>query len=203
MVSAEMAPLEESLKAMLVDIVRRCQSTVVQNYGRISSPQGGETARMESSSFDPMQTLHPTTQSTSIQDTGPSLLPTTQNRNTQDSGLSLHENSTGRDAEGVRDFFEEPALCNTDMVDNSLDIGSSTLQNPHSDSGYGSSLFFCECPYRSDSYDGMFSRCQYMQEHYLMTTENEQYKQDHDLTNEEKDKNICSSCGLERHYFLY
>ena len=35
MVDAKYAPLEESLKAMLVDIVRRCQSTVVQNYERI------------------------------------------------------------------------------------------------------------------------------------------------------------------------
>ena len=37
MVNAEMAPLEKRLRAMLVDIVRRCQSTVAQNFDRIRS----------------------------------------------------------------------------------------------------------------------------------------------------------------------
>ena len=31
-VSAEMAPIEENLRQLLVDIVRRCQSTVAQNF---------------------------------------------------------------------------------------------------------------------------------------------------------------------------
>ncbi|KAI4261703.1 MAG: hypothetical protein L6R42_003099 [Xanthoria sp. 1 TBL-2021] len=37
MVDAQMTPLEAGLKAMLVDIVRRYQSTVAQNYGRINA----------------------------------------------------------------------------------------------------------------------------------------------------------------------
>ena len=37
MVDAEVAPLEENIKALVVDVVRRCQSTVAQNYGRIKS----------------------------------------------------------------------------------------------------------------------------------------------------------------------
>ena len=188
MISAEMAPLEESLKAMLVDIVRRCQSTVVQNYRRISSPQSGEMSQTESSSFDSIQSLPPTLNSPSIQDTGPSLLPITQIGNIQNSGLSLHVESAGRDTEGVGDFFDEPALWNTDLVDNFLDIGSSALQNTNSDSGYGSGRSFCECPNRSEKYDGMFRKCQHLQEHYLIITENEQYKQDHLLTNEEKEE---------------
>ena len=154
MVSAGMAPLEENLRATLMDIVRRCQSTVVQNYGRINSPQSGEIARTESPSFDLMQTLPPTFQSTNSQDSGPSLLPATQ-----EPVLSLHEtsNTLGRrepNAETVRGFYEEPPLWNTDLVDNPLDIGSSAPQNRHSDSGYGSFLFFCECPNRLNNYSG-------------------------------------------------
>lgn len=38
-VSVDMAPMEESLKALLVDIVRRCQSTVAQNFQRLQGPK--------------------------------------------------------------------------------------------------------------------------------------------------------------------
>ena len=153
-VSTEMAPLEENLRAMLVDIVRRCQSTVAQNYGRIHSPRGGGIARTDFSSLNPRETLLPTSQSTRNQDFGPWLLSTAQSTSTQDSGLSPHEISAvfGRnilDAEGMRDFFEEPPLGNTNLVDNFLDMDSSALKNPHSDSGYGSYerfLLYCECP---------------------------------------------------------
>ena len=157
MINAEMAPLEENLRAMLVDIVRRCQSTVAQNYGRINSP----IARTESPPFHPIQTLPPNFQSTTIQGSRPSLLPTTEHTSTQDSGLSSHEPSTtfrrsGPEIGNMRDFFEEPPPRNADMVDNFLDTGSAP-QLPHlplSDSGYWSGVFFCECPDRSDNCDG-------------------------------------------------
>ena len=37
MVDAELGPIEENIKVLLVDVVRRCQSTVAQNYSRIIS----------------------------------------------------------------------------------------------------------------------------------------------------------------------
>ena len=41
LVSAEMAPLEDSLRTLLVDIVRRCQSTVAQNFQRLQGAKPG------------------------------------------------------------------------------------------------------------------------------------------------------------------
>ncbi|KAL8791001.1 MAG: hypothetical protein Q9195_006075 [Heterodermia aff. obscurata] len=192
-VSSEMAPLEESLRAMLVDIVRRCQSTVVQNYGRIHSPPAGEIAGTEQSSSDPTETLFPAFQSTGPQGSEPLLLPTIPNISTQDSTLSSQETSTtfrrnDLHPEGMRDFYEEPPLGNTDPVDNSLDMGSYALENPPSDSGYGSFLFFCECPNGLDYRVGKSPIHQLMQEHHLTRSV-------------ENDKGICSSCGLEGDYF--
>ena len=160
MVSTEMAPIEESLKAMLVDIVRRCQSTVVLNYGRINSPQGGKLARPESSSFDLIQTLHPTFQSTSTEDSGPSSLATIRNTGTQESTSTAFGRS-GLDAESMRDFFEEPPSWNPDLGDNSLDMAFSDSQNLHSDSGYASVPFFCECPNRSEPRAGKLPTSHY------------------------------------------
>ena len=176
MVSAGMAPLEQGLKAMLVDMVRRCQSTVAQNYGRINSPRGGEGARTECPFFDSLQTLPPTSQSTSDIHSEPPLLPTIQSTSNQlNSRLSSHKTSTtfgggGPDTDGMIDFFGEPPLLNTDLVDNSLEIGFSAPQKSHSDSGYGSFLFFCECPDRLNDCAGKLHMSQYMQEHHLTSS---------------------------------
>lgn len=141
-----------------MDIVRRCQSTIVQNYGRINSPRGGGMTRTDSSSLNPRETLLPTSRSTRNQDLGPPFLSSTQSPSTQDAGLSSHDISAvfgrnGLDAEGMRDFFEEPPLGDTNLVDNFLDLGSPAPQNPHSDSGYESYerfLLYCECPHSMD-----------------------------------------------------
>lgn len=63
MVDAQIAPLEESLKALLVDIVRRCQSTVAQNYGRINPTSPAKSGGLPGATAPP-RVEHATTEGT-------------------------------------------------------------------------------------------------------------------------------------------
>ena len=134
---AEIAPLEESLKAMLVDIVRRCQSTVAQNYSRIQTtpaterPVANNEPSAAASSFDVEQM------------TSDTLGMTSQHPQSTEQSSSYAIDDTTR-------LFGEPPHLNLDELESlpNIDFGSS--HNNMSDSGYssfwsGPYIPFCIC----------------------------------------------------------
>ncbi|KAL8821639.1 MAG: hypothetical protein Q9191_007267, partial [Dirinaria sp. TL-2023a] len=134
LVNAEILPLEESLKRMLVDIVRRCQSTVAQNYDRIhpasSQERDSGSSQVLNTSFD-----------FQAEDTNVNFDALTAGRQ------QLLEQPAQLDQTNTTAFFEEPPPQST----NTLDVQpedyhpKSAAQSP--DSGYGSFLFCtCTCP---------------------------------------------------------
>ena len=60
MIDTGFAPLEESLKPMLVDIVRSCQSIVAQNYGRIRQSGAVDSDALQVESSPPTILRSPT-----------------------------------------------------------------------------------------------------------------------------------------------
>ena len=124
---SQVAPIEDRVRAMVVDIVRTCQSTVAQNYHRTVAPASLANSQMRSSS----QT---------IASTG-STVPTYQ---------GLVQPSSDSTAGDPLDFFREPALLNLeaslsfpDPVYNHNSLTAS--QNRSSDSGYGTLQSPCDC----------------------------------------------------------
>lgn len=126
MVNAEIAPLEESLKAFLVDIVRRCQSTVAQNYSRIKSSESSAIA----APIAPPNTV--------------SSMPFIEAAHSHyPPSMTVPEVTTSiNNISHVQSFFEEPPLLNARKA--ALTSGSFCHNNAHvpsnnigSDSGYG------------------------------------------------------------------
>lgn len=133
MVDARIAPLEESLKAMLVDIVRRCQSTVAQNYGRINptNPADGGGADLREVTTPPSIGQTPTTPTEGI------LAPSVKGMST-DISTNIEPQHDGQS------FFEEPPLLTADEADAIAALFPSLPHNNAFDSGYGSQPT-CDC----------------------------------------------------------
>ena len=126
MVNTEMVPLEENLRRLLVDIVRRCQSTVAENF-RVTRPSKkvftNSPQQPSSSTISPLPPRGKTFL-TDSQLLAPTLAGTTSG------------------------FFEEPPHVEAGPSYPRLPEGTEGLgipQNQFTDSGYGSSLEACEC----------------------------------------------------------
>ncbi|KAL8671571.1 MAG: hypothetical protein Q9168_003933 [Polycauliona sp. 1 TL-2023] len=135
MVDAQIAPLEESLKAMLVDIVRRCQSDVAQNYGRISP----------------------------IARNGIPYAPEPPIQTTTSEGTLDPSASTSHDTDDFQhdcpSFFEEPPLLAANEADAIASLFPSLPHNDAFDSGYGSQPTgesFFALPQQQHTLDGAF-----------------------------------------------
>ena len=121
-VNAEMAPLEESLRAMLVDIVRKCQSTVAQNFQRLYGPKTSSNGSRRSPSLGSV----------------PILQPNLQPAKTSQALHHYQEPPFQSVGAGVSDWTPHPEDCGH----------SGYTQAPFSDSGYASGVNpdSCNCP---------------------------------------------------------
>lgn len=123
-VDAEMAPLEGSLRTMLVDIVRRCQSTIAQNFQRMQ----------ESESHSSNSELAPAPDAISKEP--PAAAPPQPTKPTRS---ALH-------------YQEPPFQPEAGQLDWGLPCANHSqnrnLQDLISDSGYGSgvNVDLCDCP---------------------------------------------------------
>ena len=123
-----MEPIEEQLRALLVDIVRNCQSTVAQNFELMNRPSEGTRALAQ----------HPS-QETYVAHTA---------------GSESRERA-GSSGAGTRspgpNFFVEPPHLDEEVVA-SLPATSHRAENKGenlaqaSDSGYGTLFSPCQCP---------------------------------------------------------
>lgn len=128
MVNTEMVPLEENLRRLLVDIVRRCQSTVAENF-RVTRPSRKVPTNSPQHSSSQAISSSPTGGEKSLTDSqllAPTVAGTTSG------------------------FFEEPPHVHVEAGPscprppegtNSLELP----QNQLTDSGYGGSLEACDC----------------------------------------------------------
>ena len=132
-VDTEMKPIEENLRSLVVDMVRRCQSTVEENFRMSRRPRLGD-------GIDP-----------SLQE--PGIIPSSQadeNCRSNDS-QSPEVNAENR----VTDFFHEPPHLAMDVGSSYTELPlninpSESSQSPLVDSGYGSSMqgpCSCICHY--------------------------------------------------------
>lgn len=143
-INAELAPLEESLRVMLVDIVRRCQSTVAQNYNRFQSATAFDS--LETNNEAPATMLSLGAEQTADSD---SWANSQYGQSLSLEGRRLVENDT-------TNLFEEPPFLNLPESDPiPLELDSFTAWNVFSDSGYGSqSGRYCTCRQEGEDYNG-------------------------------------------------
>lgn len=169
MVDAQIAPLEESLKALLVDLVRRCQSTVAQNYGRINPtiPADGGAE------------LPKATTPTLVDQT-----PTTSAKATLAQSADGKSTTNEPQHDGPY-FFEEPPLLTGNEADAIAALFPSLPHNDAFDSGYGSQRA-CTCVFDEPDYN---LDCKFFRDSKFGSM---------NITNYTVwGKSICSRCGLE------
>ncbi|KAL8838910.1 MAG: hypothetical protein Q9170_001947 [Blastenia crenularia] len=133
-VNAELAPIEENLRAVLVDIVRRCQSTVAQNYNRFQITSSSEIPG--ASNEAPAATLSPGAEHSDVSD----LWATSQYRQSPLEGRGITEND-------ITNLFEGPPLLDLPEFDLApLELDSFRSPKIFSDSGYASYAgLHCTC----------------------------------------------------------
>lgn len=123
-VESQIAPIEERVRAMVVDVVRTCQSTVARNFYLMVAPA--------SSTHDRTQ---PSTQTTASTEAA---------AQSQEESTQAYLDDTG---ETSSSFFREPPHLNAEAGSSFpgpiSSIGGS--QNPYSDSGYSSLPCSCSC----------------------------------------------------------
>ncbi|KAL2040510.1 hypothetical protein N7G274_006489 [Stereocaulon virgatum] len=132
-VSTEMAPVEESLRIMLVDIVRRCQATVAQNF------QIMKALRPNSSSAT--ETSPPATQARSMSWTAP------ENRQPHMLGMTSPLSSSNQEPPHLRDEANLTIPRPPNEAQNQRTTGTLPL-----DSAYASVDGTCECICHVDSF---------------------------------------------------
>ena len=123
-VETQNAPIEERVRAMFVNIVRTCQSTVARNFHLTVSQPSSANGRMQSSS----QTIAPAE---------------TNVHTRTERGNSSRDDTT----DDSLDFSREPPHLNAEVSAPFLGpLGNVTgSQGPNSDSGFESSPFSCAC----------------------------------------------------------
>ena len=132
-VSSQVAPIEERVRAMMVDIVRTCQSTVARSFHLTIAPTSSVQDRAPS-----------TTQATASND----INTNSQEEPLQDSAYAIGSNSL--------DFFRETSLLTSEagasfpitMYNHSNSINS---QRQSQDSGYETPPRNCDCHCHDDS----------------------------------------------------
>lgn len=145
MVNTRMVPIEEDLRRLLVDVVRRCQSTVAENF-RVTRPPREVTTN--SPQQPPSQTIPP------LPSRGETFLTNSQ----------LLDPTIAGTTSG---FFEEPPHMHVEAGPSCPRLleGADRLdapQNEFTDSGYGGSLEACDCSCHvdleiDDIVNGLFS----------------------------------------------
>lgn len=148
MVNTRMVPIEEGLRRLLVDVVRRCQSTVAENFRVTRPPREVSTNSSQQPSAEAIPPL-PSRGETFL--TNSQLLDPT-----------IADTTSG--------FFEEPPHVNVEAGPSCPRPPESTdrleiLQNQYTDSGYGGSLEACDCDCHvdleiDDIVNGLFSSWQ-------------------------------------------
>ena len=127
MVESEIAPIEDRVRSLVVDIVRTCQSTVARNFHLMVAPA--------SSANDQTQ-------------------PSTQTTVSTEAGEKKHEESTHANVDDIGgsslDFYREPPHLDAEASASSLGsmYNYSSVAgnyNQSSDSGYGSLPNSCSC----------------------------------------------------------
>ena len=126
-VESQAAPIEENVRAMFVDLVRTCQSTVARNYHLLVAPVSSANARMQSSTH--------TTAAT-------------------EAAGQMSEGSADPFVDDTResslDFLREPSRLNAEASASALGsiYNYSSIdgsRNQSSDSGYPGVSFSCSC----------------------------------------------------------
>lgn len=125
-INAEMAPIEENVKRLVVDIVRRCQSTVARNFEQMKGMRSGANNFTRSSG-----------QSFAMAQTTEEAVPRSQ--------IGLPDSP-----QPPMLFNEEPPHMAMDTVPASVGQSHETVSGPSQetqffDSGYGSSFDLCSC----------------------------------------------------------
>ena len=148
MVDTKMVPIEEDLRRLLVDIVRRCQSIVAESFRVTRSPRKVMTDSPQQSSSQAISPLPPR---------GETLLTDSQLL-----APTIADTTLG--------FFEEPRHVHVEAGPSCprLPEGTDRLeppQNQFTDSGYGGFPEACDCDCHlvseiDDTVNGMFSPCQ-------------------------------------------
>ena len=128
MVNTEMVPIEENLRRLLVDIVRRCQSTVAENFRLTRPPSKVSTNSLQQSSSEAISPL---------QTRGETSLPHSQLLAPNIADITLG-------------FFEEPPHVHMEAGSSypRPPEGTDRLEPPQdqfTDSGYGGFLEACDC----------------------------------------------------------
>ena len=150
MVNTKMVPIEEDLRRLLVDIVRRCQSTVAENFRVTRPPRKVSTNSPQQSSSQAISPLPPR---------GETLLTDSQLL-----APTMADTTLG--------FFEEPPHVHVEAgpsCQRPLE-GTDRLelsQNQFTDSGYGGFPEACDCNCHfvseiDDIVNGIFSPCQFV-----------------------------------------
>ncbi|KAL9003955.1 MAG: hypothetical protein Q9188_003204 [Gyalolechia gomerana] len=135
------APLEEGLKAMLVDIVRRCHSTVAQNYNRREKTLSSDNPRSEVEPSDAVMSFDAVKTASGNQCTD------LQHPEITGEGNELTNND-------ITNFFDEPRWLDPSLFGPLPEIDPSLSLSNLSDSGYRSwENFspFCTCPSPKES----------------------------------------------------
>lgn len=123
--NVEVAPIQEQLRTILVDIVRNCQATVAQNFELLGSQSATTRVPRQASSYE-----------TNL----PQIV---------EEESSEREEGSGVDTRGPI-FFVEPPHLNEEMI-TSVPVASAYPPNQDStlartsDSGYASQSNFCGC----------------------------------------------------------
>ena len=126
-VNVEVAPIQEQLRTILVDIVRSCQATVAQNFELLSNQSATTRVPRQASSYE-----------TNL----PQIVEEESSEREEGSG-------EGVDTRGPN-FFVEPPHLNEEMI-TSVPVASNCPPNQDStlartsDSGYASQSNFCGC----------------------------------------------------------
>ena len=129
-VNAEMVPIEENLRRLLVDIVRRCQSTVAENFRVIRVPR-----RV---TVDPPQPPS--------SNANPPLLPRPGSSFTESQLLAPPT------VNATLGFFQEPPPASVEAGPSCPrpPEGLEAFQSQFKDSGYEGSLDLCDCNCHND-----------------------------------------------------
>ena len=129
-VESQIAPIEERVRAMIVDIVRTCQSTVARNFNLVIAPTSSADDRTQSHS-----------QTVTLAEVGV---------HTREEPARSHRNGT---ADDPLDLYREPPHLDAEAsatIPYPVSMGTGS-QNHSSDSGYSSIPHSCACSCHNDS----------------------------------------------------
>lgn len=133
---------------MLVDIVRRCQSTVAQNYSRVQKTISSDNPRSEVEPFDAAMSLD------AVQTASVNQRTDLQHPEINGEGNEITNND-------ITNFFDEPRWLDSLLIEPLPKIDPSLSLSNLPDSGYDSWENFspfctCPCPKESEGHSSKF-----------------------------------------------